>query len=54
MANQDKANVFSVVSSHKVPDAKYLRHEFFTELYCQVNNRKKLRKALRRVSGEKK
>ncbi|ENS4525830.1 hypothetical protein ACE09S_003847 [Salmonella enterica] len=93
MANQDNANVFSAVSSHKVPDAKHLRHQskiyspeeflalpmvqefiknnpdqYFVneetgdpmvsrelaELYCQVNNRKKLRKALRRVCEEKK
>lgn len=93
MANQDNANVFSVVSSHKVPNAKHMRHQsklyspeeflalpmvqefiknnpdqYFVneetgeqmmaqelaELYCSVNNGKKMKKALRRAFGEKK
>ncbi|EJA5986212.1 hypothetical protein OD507_002696 [Salmonella enterica] len=90
MANQDNANVFSVASSHKVPNAKHMRHQsklyspeeflalpmvqefiknnpnqYFVdgetgeiflaqkmaELYCQINNGKKLKKALRRSFG---
>ncbi|EAU9424126.1 hypothetical protein EOI87_09875 [Salmonella enterica] len=93
MANQDNANAFSAVSSHKVPNAKHLRHQskiyspeeflalpmvqefiknnpdqYFVdeetgeqmmaqeqaELYCSVNNGKKMKKALRRAFGEKK
>ncbi|EDI6981542.1 hypothetical protein VQ288_002224 [Salmonella enterica] len=93
MANQDNANVFSVVSSHKVPNAKHMRHQsklyspeeflalpmvqefiknnpdqYFVdeetgeqmmaqelaELYCSVNNGKKMKKALHRAFGEKK
>ncbi|EAV0572871.1 hypothetical protein ES742_15450 [Salmonella enterica] len=93
MANQDNANVFSVMSSHKVPNAKHMRHQsklyspeeflalpmvqefiknnpdqYFVdeetgeqmmaqelaELYCSVNNGKKMKKALRRAFGEKK
>ncbi|AUU92135.1 hypothetical protein ACP3S7_30100 [Phytobacter ursingii] len=92
MANQDKANVFSVESSHRVPNVKHLRRrakvyspeEFLAlpmvqefirnnpnqhfmneetgevmlaqelaELYCSVNNGKKMKKALRRAFGEK-
>lgn len=90
MANQDNANAFSAVSSHKVPNAKHLRNQskiyspeeflalpmvqefiknnpdqYFVdeetgeqmmaqelaELYCSVNNGKKMKKALRRAFG---
>lgn len=93
MANQDNANAFSAVSSHKVPNAKHMRHQskiyspeeflalpmvqefiknnpdqYFVneetgeqmmaqelaELYCSVNNGKKMKKELRRAFGEKK
>ncbi|WP_455424830.1 hypothetical protein [Dryocola sp. LX212] len=92
MTNQDNANIFSVESAHKVPNAKHLRRQskiyspeeflalpmvqefiknnpkqYFVheqtggqlmaqelaELYCSVNNGKKLKKALRRSFGDK-
>lgn len=92
MASQDKPNLFSVESAHRVSNVKHLRQrskiyspeEFLAlpmvqefirknpnqhfvnedtgevmlaqelaELYCSVNNGKKMKKALRRAFGEK-
>ncbi|TDN54657.1 hypothetical protein EC843_101708 [Buttiauxella sp. JUb87] len=92
MASQDNANIFSVESTHKIPNVKHLRrqskiyspeeflalpmvqeyiknnpNQYFVneetgeqmmaqelaELYCSVNNGKKMKKALRRAFGGK-
>lgn len=92
MANQDKANLLAIESTHKVPNAKHQRrqskiyspdeflalpivkefiknnsNQYFVdedtgeqmishelaELYCSVNNGKKMKKALRRAFGDK-
>ncbi|MCL5501814.1 hypothetical protein M5Y49_24440 [Escherichia coli] len=92
MASQDKPNLLSVESAHRVSNVKHLRrrskiyspeeflalpmvqefiknnpNQYFVneetgeqmiaqelaELYCSVNNGKKIKKALRRAFGEK-